>query len=159
MSVLIPIAAGTAGVATHLLYFHHGEHHLYAIRYIQALLLLFVTAVVSLTHYGGLPMDQSFKITGSITGYFLLGLYTSLIIYRLFFNPLNKFPGPFLARLTTFDIVFRSAKNFDTNKQLLRLHQKYGKFIRIGPTNMSITEPEGVQIISGANSVCKKSPW
>ena len=159
MSRLLALASASTGIAIHLLYFHCGEHHLYAIRYIQALLLLSITAIVSLTHYGGLPWRESFILTSSITGYFLAGLYASLVVYRLFFNPLNAFPGPFLARLTMFDIVARSAKRFDANKQFLALHRKYGKFVRIGPNDLSITVPEGVNVISGASSVCVKAPW
>jgi hypothetical protein len=158
MSVFRAIVAGAAGVAAHLLFFNHGEHHLYATRYLQALILTFGTSVVALTHYGGHSLHESLNLSSPIVGYFLAGLYGSLFIYRLFFNPLNKFPGPYFARLSMFDLVFRSTK-FDANKRFYQLHQQYGKFVRIGPSDLSITEPDGMQIISGATSKCKKSSW
>jgi hypothetical protein len=158
MSLFLPLLAGAAGAAAHLLFFNRGEHHLYAIRYLQALILTFGTSVVTLTHYGGRSLTDSLNLSGSIFGCFLGGVYGSLIIYRLFFNPLNKFPGPYFARLSLFDLVFRSSK-FDTNKRFYQLHQKYGKFVRIGPSDLSITEPDGMQVISGATSKCKKSSW
>lgn len=37
MSLFLPLLAGVAGIATHLLFFKRGEHHLYPIRYLQAL--------------------------------------------------------------------------------------------------------------------------
>jgi hypothetical protein len=158
MSVFLPLVAGAAGVATHLLFFKRGEHHMYATRYLQAVILTFSTSVVALTHYGERSMKESLNLSNSIFWYFLGGLYGSLIIYRLFFNPLNRFPGPYFARLSTFDLVFRLSK-FDANKRFYQFHQKYGKFVRIGPNALSITEPEGVQVISGATSKCKKSAW
>jgi tryprostatin B 6-hydroxylase len=97
-------------------------------------------------------------MSSSVLGYFLAGLYGSLIMYRLFFNPLNRFPGPYFARLSSFYLVFRSTK-LDTNRRLYQLHQKDGKFVRIGPNDLSITEPDGVQVVSGATSKCSKSSW
>ena len=158
MAVLLPLVAGAVGVATHLLFFKRGEHHLYPTRYLQAMTLTFGILAVALTHYGGRSMKESLYLSSSIFGYFLAGLYASLITYRLFFNPLNKLPGPYFARLSKWDLVFRLSK-FDANKHFFRLHQKYGKFVRIGPNDMSITEPEGMQVINGATSKCKKSPW
>jgi tryprostatin B 6-hydroxylase len=158
VSLFLPFVAGVAGIATHLLFFKRGEHHLYPVRYPQALALIFVTSVVALTHYGAHPWKESVSLSSPIFGYFLAGIYASLTAYRLFFNPLNKFPGPYFARLSAFDLVFRVSK-FDANKHLYRLHQKHGKFVRIGPNELSITEPEGMQIINGATSKCRKATW
>jgi tryprostatin B 6-hydroxylase len=158
MSLFFPFVAGIAGIATHLLFFKRGEHHLYPIRYMQALVLTFATSIVALTHYGAHPWKESVSLSSSIFGYFLAGVYASLITYRLFFNPLNKFPGPYFARLSTFDLVFRVSK-LDTHKYLYHLHQKNGKFVRIGPNELSITEPEGMQIINGVTSKCTKAAW
>lgn len=158
MSVFLPLVAAAAGVAAHLLVFNRGEHHMYATRYLQALILTFATSVVALTHYGEQSVTESLKLSGSVVGYFLASLYSGLVIYRLFFNPLNKFPGPYFARLSMFDLVLRSTK-FDTNKRLYEFHQKYGKSVRIGPNDLSITDPDGVQVISGATSKCRKASW
>lgn len=158
MSLFIPVAAAATGAASHLLYFHHGEHHLYPVVYLKILASLFMVSIIALTHYGHLPVKESFNLTSSVTGYFLAGLYTSLLVYRAFLNPLNKFPGPYFARFSKFYFVFVCAK-LDANKQLLRMHEKYGKLVRFGPNDLSITEPDGVQVITGVASKCTKADW
>ena len=85
-------------------------------------------------------------------------MYSSVLVYRLLFNPLNAFPGPFFAKLTKFDHVFRVTK-MDNHHKLYDLHKKYGKFVRIGPNDLSVTDPDGTQVISAANSKCYKAPW
>ena len=60
-----------------------------------------------------------------------IGLATYLIVgavYRLFFHPLSKFPGPKLAALTTlyegyYDVVKAGRYIF----QIGRMHDRYGK--------------------------------
>jgi hypothetical protein len=58
-----------------------------------------------------------------------LGLwFVVTAIYRLFFHPLAKFPGPRLAAITTFyegyfDVVLKGKYTFRFEK----LHKKYGK--------------------------------
>lgn len=50
------------------------------------------------------------------------------IIYRLYFHPLAKFPGPLWARLTTIPAWWHS-KNQDRHIWLLRLQEQYGEWI------------------------------
>jgi len=91
-------------------------------------------------------------------GFFLAGLFGSLLTYRAFLNPLNVFPGPYIARIATFWISFR-IKRLRIYKTLEELHAKYGYFVRIGTQEVSITHPNAVVDIFGANSVCQKSTW
>lgn len=156
-----PIAYALAfnfGVVSHLSFFKQDERFLTPFRYVQALFLAVFISTVAKSHYQDEAPLVAFRAVLRYTGVYMLGLYTSLIGYRLFFNPLNKFPGPFMARLTKFDHVFRNTKmrNFI---ELQSLHQKYGKFVRIGPNDLSVTDPDGVQVISSPNSICKKAQW
>ena len=129
---------------------------MYATRYIQAFLILYCTSVVALSHYTNAPTKQCLGLITSLAGYCLGGLYTSLIIYRLFLNPLNKFPGPYMARLSKFDFVFKMGSN-NSNFYLTDLYQKYGKYVRIGPTDLSIIDPDAMQIVSGVQAKCAKN--
>ena len=154
-----PYLTLAAGVAAHLFYFKTGERHLYPLRYVQAFILIFVVSTFANSHYGNISTAEAARSTAISSALFLTGLYSSLIIYRLFFNPLNKFPGPYWARLSKFNLVRRVAPKLNGHHELADLHQKYGKFVRIGPNDLSVTEPEGVEVISGNKSKCTKAPW
>lgn len=54
----------------------------------------------------------------------------TLAIYRLFFHPLSKFPGPKLAAITRYyeayyDIIHNGQYGFE----IAKMHKKYGKFL------------------------------
>jgi hypothetical protein len=51
--------------------------------------------------------------------------FTTMIIYRLAFHPLAKFPGPFLAKITDFYSVYHAWKG-DRHIEFYRCHEKYG---------------------------------
>ena len=157
-SLLNQAIALSSGVGAHLLFFKHGERHLWPFRYVQALILAIITVTVTQTQYADVPLAQSFRATLQYALLFLVGCYSSVITYRLFFNPLNNIPGPYFARLTQFNHVFRNAK-FDQHHQLLKLHQKYGRFVRIGPNDVSCTHPDGHEVTLGVKSKCTKAQW
>jgi hypothetical protein len=130
MSALLPAAAFSAGIATHLLWYKQYEFHVYPLRNVQAFLLAVTTVVVARIQYEETPIRTAVTSTLSLAGILLAGIFSSVLVYRLVFNPLNKFPGPFFARISKFDSVFRNT-NFDGHIQLLKLHQKYGRFVRL----------------------------
>ncbi|OAP58578.1 hypothetical protein AYL99_07668 [Fonsecaea erecta] len=155
----LPLIVASAGVASHLFFFRLGEHYLYPTRYLQAFLLGCIVTTVARSHYGNIPTREAVAFTAKYASLYLAGLYTSLVVYRLFFNPLNKIPGPYWARLSRFDLVFRVAGKRNLHKHLLAMHQKYGKFVRLDPYGISVTHPDGVEVISGVKSRCTKSEW
>ncbi|KIW89107.1 uncharacterized protein Z519_09959 [Cladophialophora bantiana CBS 173.52] len=155
----LPLVVASAGVATHLFFFKVGEHWLYPTRYIQAFFLGCIVTIVARSHYGNIPAKDSLAFTAKYAALYLAGLYTSLITYRLFFNPLNKFPGPYWARLSRFDMVFRCAGKRNLHHHLLAMHQKYGKFVRLDSNSISVTHPDGVEVTSGVKSKCTKGDW
>jgi len=155
----LPLAAVTAGVASHLFFFKIGEHHLHPWRYVQAFILTCAVVAIAKSHYSGLPTKAALVFSAEYGSLYLAGLFSSLVIYRLFFNPLNKFPGPYWARLSKFDYVFRVASKMNSHHRLYELHRKYGRFVRIGPNDISVTHPDGVQVVSGLHSKCSKAPW
>lgn len=158
MSTLLPAAAFASGIATHLLYYKQYEFHLYPLRNVEAFLLAVITVITAQIQFYDAPLKFAVTFTLSLASVILGGIFISVLTYRLFFNPLNKIPGPFFARISKFDSLFRNTK-FDGHRQLLKLHEKYGRFVRIGPNDLSVTDPDGIRVISGSNSKCGKAPW
>jgi hypothetical protein len=158
-SPYLPLTVAAAGVASHLFYFHYGEHWMYPVRYMQAFLLACITATVAQTQYGELPLKTSLASTAKYASLYLAGAYSSLIIYRLFFNPLNKIPGPYWARLSRFHLTYNVGAKRNLNHYLLAMHQKYGKFVRIDPNGISCTHADGAEITLGPRAKCGKNEW
>jgi hypothetical protein len=173
-------AAAVAGVATHISYFNKNEHAQYGVRYLQLTLVVFCTAVAGLMRIGEETFTAAVFDVASIEGSFLAGLFASLLVYRLILSPLNKFPGPFPARklqrsssllLGDHEFMRRSVgisslwystkvgPHMNAQHVLLDLHNKYGEFVRVGSSDLSITHPEAVNIIYGHGSKCMKGAW
>lgn len=156
--MLVYGVVAAAGVASHRLYFHRGEHHLYGVRYIQFLFLFCAISTAVLVRVGDRPIGQACAEVFSLVVCYLVGLYTSLLAYRVFLSPLNRFPGPFGARISS---LWWSAQltEHDAYKKILSLHETYGDFVRIGSNDLSIVHPKAVSAIYGVGSRCTKSTW
>ncbi|MCJ1251964.1 hypothetical protein MMC30_009202 [Trapelia coarctata] len=79
-----------------------------------------------------------------------------VLIYRLYFHPLAKYPGPLLARITDWHPFYHSALG-DRHLEFYRTHQKYGKFVRFGPNRMSINSNTALKDIYGYKANIGKS--
>ncbi|OQE21558.1 hypothetical protein PENFLA_c014G03393 [Penicillium flavigenum] len=80
----------------------------------------------------------------------LLAYKGTQIIYRLYFSPLAKFPGPRLAAATSlyefyFDVIRDGQFMFELN----RLHDKYGPILRINPHELHIKDPSYYDTLYG----------
>ncbi|KAM6530353.1 hypothetical protein FALCPG4_008476 [Fusarium falciforme] len=73
-------------------------------------------------------------------------LYT--VLYHLFFNPLRKFPGPKLWAVSIIPYV-RMHLQGQSHQRILKLHQKYGPIVRIGPNFLSFNHPDAMKEIRG----------
>lgn len=147
-----------AGIFSHLVYFNRGEHHMYGARYAQVFLSLYVIAVAIVVQINGCSISHALIDVLSLAIFYLAGIYTSLLAYRVFFCPLSRFPGPFGARISNF--WFSSQlKNLDAYKSVLNLHEDYGDFLRIGSNDLSIIHPKAVNAIYGHGSKCRKADW
>ena len=146
------------GVASHALYFNRGEHHLWATTYIQLFVASFVASVVALTKLYNFSVSAAFLSTLAVSSSYLIGTWTSLIIYRAYFSPLNKFPGPWQAKISGLWIMSKlSAK--DGYLQFEALHEKYGKYVRIGADVLSITDADLHDAAFAPNTKFRKSEW
>ncbi|OAP60083.1 hypothetical protein AYL99_05085 [Fonsecaea erecta] len=65
-----------------------------------------------------------------------------VVVYRLFFHPLAKYPGPFLAKLTTWYSAYHNYLN-DVHIDILRCHELYGDFVRYGPDRLVVNSANG----------------
>lgn len=151
------IAAAIAGAVSHVCYFNRGEHHFYGALYVQIFTAAFVAAVIGLNQYGQSLGEAIAQVT-TVAFFYLAGLYTSLIAYRSLFHSLNKFPGPFGARISKFWLSAQ-LKDADAFRQIYKLHKEHGDFVRVGPSDLSITHPKAVTAIYGQGSKCTKAAF
>jgi hypothetical protein len=79
----------------------------------------------------------------------ILTIYlTILSIYRLFFHPLSKIPGPRHAALTHwyqfyYDVTLRGRFPW----YISDLHKQYGPIVRIGPNEVHVLDPEFYHVL------------
>jgi hypothetical protein len=161
MSLTLPVpcgAAAIAGYAIWLLYFHRYETHLHGGTYLSTFILSCVGGFVALTRlYAESPSDAAAFVAAVATS-FSVGAYGSMLVWRAFLNPLNKLPGPWPARLGNLWFSFHVAKS-DAYYRLQDLHRKYGRIVRIGSNDLSITDPTIFQASYGQKAEVTKGTW
>lgn len=118
------------GIASHVFYFRVGEHHMSGPQLALCVPLLWLlTTLCQLYNRGTLgPAAQQSTL---LLGAHAAGLYSSMIIYRLFFHPLRHFSGPVLARISKFWHVAK-LRGLQNHLVLEELHQRCGEVVRIG---------------------------
>jgi hypothetical protein len=67
-------------------------------------------------------------------------------VYQVAISPLAKIPGPFWASLTPFWKLYAFSQG-DFHERILALHGKYGKFVRIAPTEVIISDGSAIREI------------
>ncbi|KAL3464725.1 cytochrome P450 [Aspergillus heterothallicus] len=149
--------AGTAlaGVFTHVAYFNKGEHHLYGPLYLKLFFITVMGATATLSYTHDVEWTTALMTVSKVIGSYLLGIYGSLLVYRLFLHPLNKFPGAIGARTSSLWLTLQ-LRNNNLHKKLVELHQKHGQFVRIGSSDLSILNPKAIEIVYGPGSRCIK---
>ncbi|QKD57128.1 uncharacterized protein FOBCDRAFT_276742 [Fusarium oxysporum Fo47] len=74
----------------------------------------------------------------------ILVILLYICIYRLLFHPYHKYPGPFLAKLTSWYSVYHTYYG-DLHLDIWECHQKYGNCVRYAPNGVLINTPEGLK--------------
>lgn len=89
----------------------------------------------------------------------LLVLYPlTLVVYRLFFHPIAKFPGPKVAAATYWvefyhDVVGKGSYTF----RIAEMHERYGPVVRISPDELHVNDPACVdEVYAGAGKTRDK---
>lgn len=86
-------------------------------------------------------------------------LYTfTVVLYRIYFHPLSKYPGPFLAKLTDCYLAYYAWRG-DRHLEFYRAHKKYGQFVRLGPNLLSVNSASALKTIYGFKSNVRKSDF
>ena len=83
-------------------------------------------------HYENVSVVESILKVSAETVCFTVGVFLSMVVYRLFFHRIRKFPGPFGARVSRLYSMRLAAKKVQYHLELAKLHEQYGDFIRTG---------------------------
>ncbi|KAJ5817055.1 hypothetical protein N7447_009288 [Penicillium robsamsonii] len=147
-----------AGITSHVGYFLHGEHHRGCYQVVKTYFALEIILAGLLIRKNGHDLTTSAIQAAIVTAAYLLGLFGAMGLYRGFFHPLRRIPGPFLAR---FSNLYHSSLlgNSDNYRVMYNLHKEHGPIVRTGPSNLSLNSPEAVQLLYGPDSQCGKTAW
>ncbi|CEN60762.1 hypothetical protein ASPCAL03195 [Aspergillus calidoustus] len=157
-------AAFVSGLVVHHGLFRQGEWHRSASNIILAYSTVFACALLLATltsdlFVGNHPLTRT--VITKLHVYHFAGLFSSILVYRALFHRLRRFPGPRLARLGSLHAVVL-ARDLGIFRRYRRLHQKYGDIVRVGPSELSIADPDAVKVVHplhGSHAAPKKGPW
>lgn len=143
--------AALLGVIAHLLVFKRFEVDTHPL----LLFTVFSLAPFALQYTLSMPRLLSWLLTVKFT----TSLFTSIAIYRLYFHPLDRFPGRPLAKLTQLHSLTLTAKSGLKWHQILQsLHSQYGDYVRTGPRELSVADPAALTYILGYGAKPGKGP-
>ncbi|KAF9776611.1 hypothetical protein IL306_005185 [Fusarium sp. DS 682] len=152
-------AAFLLSVLVHVFVLRKGEWDLWSVKLIKAWVTYEVTVSLLLTQLYSFSAWQALSVTNKWFASFATGLSISILIYRAFFHRLNRFPGPFLARLSAVYATWLAVDEEHMYLEVQKLHQKYGDIVRIGPTEISIASPSSFRAIHATASPVTKAPF
>lgn len=69
--------------------------------------------------------------------------------YQTYFSALAEIPAPSGASLSRLWMV-KHAWQGDMHRQLINLHSKYGKLVRIGPNELSVADLKAIKTVYGS---------
>jgi hypothetical protein len=114
----------------HRLVFIYGEWHLEVPRIVFA---HFVAQTLLVTYFilHGYDCASLVSSTSIISTFYIIGLFSSIVFYRLFCHGLCRFPGPKLAAATKLWHVWQS-RNSTNFLVMQNVHERYGELVRTG---------------------------
>lgn len=120
-----------AGLTSHL-YFGRGYRDQEAVQILgTGIAAFFAFCIASVySHWEDGPLSLIIFIWSNSSA-FLGSLFFSIVIYRLLFHRIRKFPGPFWAKISKFYIAKHSA-DLKQHLHIKELHSKYGDWVRTG---------------------------
>ncbi|KAJ2988814.1 hypothetical protein NUW58_g3778 [Xylaria curta] len=153
----LPILAAAAGVVVHHGIFRHGEWHLHGPHIIASHLTLCGATLYYLSRFD----DGLATILGRVVVLgvaYLAGLFSSMVVYRLYFHRLSSFRGPRLAPVTKLWHVWhvRDSTNFLFQEEI---YKKYGSIVRTGPNEITIFNPAAFELLDGFGNETTRDVW
>ncbi|KLO97291.1 pisatin demethylase cytochrome P450 [Fusarium fujikuroi] len=145
-------AAFILGVLVHIFVLRKGEWDLWTVKFFKAWATYEVTVSLFLTQLYSFSVWQAVSVTNKWFASFAAGLTISILSYRAFFHRLNRFPGPFIARLSTVYATYLAVDEEHMYLEVQKLHEKYGDII-------SIATPSSFRPIHAPSSPVIKSPF
>ncbi|RCI16875.1 hypothetical protein L249_2046 [Ophiocordyceps polyrhachis-furcata BCC 54312] len=155
-SPLLGGAVFLGGVAVYVVILRHGEWHMQVPRLIGGGMALTTAMACWLVWLAPSAPWLALKTTSWLVLMWLAGMSGSMFLYRAAMHPLRCFPGPFAARLTNLYAAAMEAKKRQAFRELRKLHEKYGDFVRVGPSLLSIRDPRAIRLIHDSRSHCTK---
>ncbi|KAI1756200.1 cytochrome P450 [Xylaria castorea] len=93
-----------------------------------------------------------------MVGMVLVAIVVSVVIRRLFFDPLAKVPGPWYTNWT--DVIFKiNVLKGNGPIYVDQLHKQYGPVVRVGPNEVDVTDLTAVKKIHRVKAVFVKSDF
>ncbi|KAF2632016.1 hypothetical protein BU25DRAFT_406535 [Macroventuria anomochaeta] len=112
------------------------------------------TVYLVLACYAGFLQATTLFLTFWSTLWIYIGLYRTL------FHPLRRYPGPLGARLSKYYTVKKViATRWHWHRVQQDLQKQYGDYVRTGPRELCIFDPEAVQTLLGFQSKTSKGPF
>lgn len=90
----------------------------------------------------------------------ILIYFLSIILYRLFWHPLAKFPGPKLAAVTRwYEAYYDVVQNGRYTFRIAELHTQYGPIVRISPHEVHVSDPSFFKELYRQDGRWNKYAW
>lgn len=153
----VAVLGACLGVFSHVGFFIRGEYVRAAPRLFLTAILMPPVAIYLLVTNVQLSLAFALRMISVGCGSYLVALFTSMVVYRIFFHPLRHFPGPKLASITQFYHVQQGAAKGNNHLYLERLHAKYGSYVRVGPNLLSVGDPAWVEPIHNRQTHFRKA--
>lgn len=125
------VAIAALGVLFHVTFLRTVEVE----SFMYSLITLGIFAVLSLCiahiQAGFSPLAAILRVAILSTA-FNSAIFTSILVYRVFFHRLRRFPGPLAAKITRLYSAYRTSQSLQYYKQVGKWNEQYGDFIRTG---------------------------
>lgn len=105
-------------------------------------------------------MPEYYSASSLISIYLPVALLVTLgyFLHLIAFDPLRKYPGPLLARLSNLWRVYHFWRA-DLPIKLFELHRKYGPVVRVGPNDLDFDSAAAIKSIYKAGKSMPKTDF